>query len=309
VKSLTQALHHFLNHPAGNQWPLFWLVSLPVSSVMALSMLRIEAWNGPAVSSLIQLSVRFAVPFLFLAFAASSLQALYPGPFTRWLLRNRKILGLCFAMSMAWQGTFILWLTTIYRDYYITEVYVLRDAIEGTIGYLFLAAMTFTSFQMGRRQLSARAWRYLHKAGIYFLWAYAYSVYWWEIFYYPDPEALDYLYFVMGFAAFVLRVAAWRSKQLKKLANTPPGRAVSALNQTAVAVLVFSGMALAATSALWLQAARNLFTGHTATHFADTYLPYWPFEPFFPLLLIALAAWFSVSGRERPGPSHGHTAK
>ena len=145
------AMAEVLKKPAFNQWRLFWLVVIPTSLVMIVGMLRTETWNGPAVSSMIQLSVRFAVPWLFLAFAASSLNILFPGDLSRWLLRNRKILGLCFAAAMAWQGTFILWLTIAYSDYYVTEVYVLRDAIEGVMGYTFLFAMTLTSFNFARK--------------------------------------------------------------------------------------------------------------------------------------------------------------
>ena len=133
-----------MKNKAINGWGLFWLISGPISIAMLLAMARIELSSGPAISSMIQLSVRCAVPCLYLAFAASSVQALFPGPFSLWLMRNRKYLGLCFAAAMAWQGLFILWMVTVYRDYYVNEVYVLRDAIEGTTGYLFLLAMTVT---------------------------------------------------------------------------------------------------------------------------------------------------------------------
>ena len=52
---------------------------------------------------------------------------------------------------MAWQGLFILWMVLAYTDYYVNELYVLRDAIEGVGGYLFLTAMTVTSFMPVRR--------------------------------------------------------------------------------------------------------------------------------------------------------------
>lgn len=62
---------------------------------------------------MIQLSVRLSVPWLFIAFVASSLHVVFPSTFSRWLLRNRKIIGLCFAAAMAWQLLFILWLVGI----------------------------------------------------------------------------------------------------------------------------------------------------------------------------------------------------
>ncbi len=93
-----------------NGWNLFWLVTAPISLVMLLTMVRVDLSSAENVSSMIQLSVRIAVPWLFVAFAASSLQVVFPGSFSRWLLRNRKVIGLCFAAAMGWQLFFILWL-------------------------------------------------------------------------------------------------------------------------------------------------------------------------------------------------------
>ena len=48
----------------------------------------------------------------------------FPGPFSRWLLRNRRYIGLCFATAMGWQLAFILWMVIGYWGYYAQEVYV-----------------------------------------------------------------------------------------------------------------------------------------------------------------------------------------
>jgi len=197
-----------------NGWNLFWLITVPISSVMVLSMIRVDLSSAEAVSSMIQLSVRCAVPWLFLAFAASSLQVVFPGSFSRWLLRNRSKIGLCFAAAMAWQLSFILWLVGIHTDYYVNEVYVLSDVVEGVVGYTFLIAMVLTSFKFGRSRLTAKQWKLLHTSGIYWLWAYAWSVYWFNLFYYQDPAVLiDYVYYWGGFLAFGLRICAWSKKR------------------------------------------------------------------------------------------------
>jgi hypothetical protein len=226
-------LKQLLANDKVNGWGLFYLIALPVSVAMVIAMARTDLATGEGVSSLIQLSVRLAVPWLYLAFAASACQQLFPGLWTRWLLRNRKIMGLCFALAMAWQLLFIIWLVTVHSDYYVAEVYVLRDAIEGVLGYLFLLAMTLTSFRFGRKRLSSRAWKRLHTAGIYFLWAYAWSVYWYELFYYEGPQWIDYCYYWAGFAAWGLRVAAWSAKRhgmagKRPMEDTEPAVTVSA---------------------------------------------------------------------------------
>ena len=210
------ALSQILKNKAINEWRLFGRISGPTSIAMVIAMMGIELSSGEAVSSMIQLSVRCAVPWLYVVFAASSIQILFPGHLSRWLLRNRKYIGLSFAAAMAWQLLFIVWLTAVYSDYYIEEVYVLRDAIEGVVGYLFLFAMTITSFRFGRKHLNARQWKLLHKSGIYFIWAYAFSVYWWALFYYPNPLSIDYVFYWSGFLAWALRAAAWSKKRRQR---------------------------------------------------------------------------------------------
>lgn len=216
-------LSDILKHKAINGWKLFWLITGPISVAMLIAMIGRDLSSGPGVSSMIQVSVRSAVPLLYLAFAASSIQVLFPGDFGRWMLRNRKFLGLCFAAAMAWQLFFILWMVTIHSDYYINEVYVLRDAIEGVVGYVFLIAMTITSFQFGRKLINAKQWKLLHKTGIYFLWAYAFSVYWWNLFYYSNPVGLDYVYCWAGFLAWAARAAAWQKKRRQTVEKSSPG--------------------------------------------------------------------------------------
>ena len=274
-------------NPALNRWGLFWLVAGSISIAMLIAMARTGLSTAAGVSSMIQLSVRFAVPWLFLAFTASALQAVFPGRFSRWLLTNRKYIGLIYAAAMAWQGLFILWLLIVHTEHYVNEVYVMRDAIEGAIGYTFLLAMTITSFPFARRRMRAGHWRLLHLSGIYFLWAYAFTVYWWALFYYGNPIFLDYLYYVLGLGAWGLRVMAWGKRKQRQLAdrtssgNKLPWRLLGI-------VFVALGLIVAASGTLWGPTAQRVLYGYTLTRYPELYLPYWPFEPFIALAFLAL---------------------
>ena len=217
------SLNELLKIKLINGWNLFWLITVPISLVMVLTMIRVDLSSAEAVSSMIQLSVRCAVPWLFLAFAASSLQVVFPGSFSRWLLRNRSKIGLCFAAAMAWQLSFILWLVGIHTEYYVNDVYVLSDVVEGLVGYTFLIAMVLTSFKFGRSRLTAKQWKLLHTSGIYWLLAYAWRVYWFNLFYYQDPAVLiDYVYYWGGFLAMGLRMCAWSKKRWRPSAVPIP---------------------------------------------------------------------------------------
>ena len=88
-------------------WRLFAVVSAVITAFMMLRLVTTDFSSPQDLSAMIQYSVRWAVPFIFLVIATSALFRLFPGRSTRWLLRNRRYIGLCFAVAMAWQGAFI----------------------------------------------------------------------------------------------------------------------------------------------------------------------------------------------------------
>ncbi len=288
-----------LQHPALNQWALFRLIVLLQATAMVVLMLRHDLGTAEGVSAMIQGSVRWSVPLLFLAFTASSLPVLFPGNTTRWIQRNRRVLGVAFAAGMAWQASFIVWLVTVHTDYYVDEVYVLRDVIEGLVGYLFLILMTITSFKPGRQRLTPKPaqWKWLHTIGIYFLWAYAFGTYWYAVFYYENPDTLHYLYYALGVAALGVRIAAWVKKQHLSLDKS----AAPTLQQPALRALgrsfILLGMAGAATGWLWQAPAHDHLYGVGWAQFLELYVPYWPFVPYLPLFAIALGAYLLVHAR------------
>jgi DMSO/TMAO reductase YedYZ heme-binding membrane subunit len=286
-----------LKNKAINGWRLFWLISLPMCIVMAIATLRADMSSGAGVSAMIQFSVRWAVPFIYLVVAASSVQILFPGAFPMWWLRNRKYLGLCFAVAMAWQGLFIFIMSTFFRDYYFADIYVLRDELEGSIGYIFLPAMVVTSFQFARKHLNSRQWKLIHKSGIYFLWAYPFSVYWWNLFYYENPLPIDYLYYWSGFLAFALRIAAWgKQRQQAAKRNAPESSAPLAFKVLGGAIITF-GLFASASGLHWQEPVTAFLTSPKWSADLVLWLPYWPFEPYLSLFIIGFGTLLVTKSR------------
>ncbi|MDJ0879172.1 MAG: hypothetical protein QNI86_11205 [Halieaceae bacterium] len=282
-----------LRNPAINEWKLFWLIAAPMALYMVTAMLVRDLATPEGVSSMIQTSVRWSMPWLYLAFIASSLVALAPGEPSRWLLRNRKIMGLLFAAGMAWQISFIIWLVGWHTEYYVDEVYVLRDVIEGLVGYSFLLAMTVTSFKRGRQMFTPKAkqWKLLHKTGIYFLWAYAFGTYWYSVFYYDNPDWVHYLYYWLGVAALSLRIAAWVRKQSAEDTDTQPALAAAG------SVVILLGVIGAATGSQWENLAHTNLEGIAWAMPLELYMPYWPFIPYLPMFALAAGAYLIVRAR------------
>ena len=209
-----------MRHKAVNGWALFSIVVVPMCLAALLAMTAVDLSSSLGVSSMIQFSVRLAVPWLFIAFCASSLVAVFPGEFSRWVLRNRRMFGLCFATGMAWQLFFIVWLVVGHFDYYVEEAYDYLSLLEQVPGYVLLIAMTVTSFRFGRSKLSPKQWKILHTGGIYFIWFVVWTTYWFELFYYDDIQFIDYLYYWTGFTAWAVRMAAWALKRMRQPAAT-----------------------------------------------------------------------------------------
>ena len=284
-----------------NGWQLFWLVSLPISALVVWEMLATDLTTGAGVSHMIGYAVRFAIPLIFIVTAASALHTLFPGSLTAWLLRNRKYIGLCFAVAMGWQGAFILMMSFLHNDYYYTDIYILRDELEGSVGYLFLTAMVITSFRFGRQRLSPQQWRLLHVSGVYFLWAYPFSTYWWTVVgYYGEFTAFDWALYVMGFLAFAARIAAWGKRRLQRIAKDESVNVPTLPQSILGGVLIGLGVYLGATAAYWQHAVSGALLSELWSARLNLWLPYWPFEPFLPLAIIGLGTWLATRARPQP---------
>ena len=281
-------LKALLAHKAINKWRLFWLISIPMFITIVVTMMGTDMSTASGVSSMIGFSVRLAVPFIFLVVAASSMQILFPGSFSKWWLRNRKYIGMCFAVAMSWQGLFIFIMSYFFRDYYFENVYLFRDELEGSIGYIFLPAMVVTSFHFGRKHLSAKQWKLLHKSGIYFLWAYPFSTYWWSLSYYQNPVPLDYVYYWCGFLAFAVRIAAWGKQRRQAMdRNAAESSTPLALRALGSAIIVL-GLVWSAYGLYWQERVTGFLTTPEWSADLVLWLPFWPFEPFLSLFIIGL---------------------
>ena len=281
-------LKALLAHKAINKWRLFWLISIPMLIAIVVTMMGADMSTASGVSSMIGFSVRLAVPFIFLVVAASSMQILFPGSFSKWWLRNRKYIGMCFAVAMSWQGLFIFIMSYFFRDYYFENVYLFRDELEGSIGYIFLPAMVVTSFHFGRKHLSAKQWKLLHKSGIYFLWAYPFSTYWWSLSYYQNPVPLDYVYYWCGFLAFAVRIAAWGKQRRQAMdRNSVESSTPLALKALGSAIIVL-GLVWSAYGLYWQERVTGFLTTPEWSADLVLWLPFWPFEPFLSLFIIGL---------------------
>lgn len=115
----------------------------------------------------LRLSARIAFLLLLVVFVARPLRQLFRTPQTAWLLRNRPLVGVAFAGVH-----FAHLMVIVYRSRQTADFdFTLADNLPGALVYLTIVAMVVTTFGGPRRAMGPKAWRILHKAGLYFVTA------------------------------------------------------------------------------------------------------------------------------------------
>jgi methionine sulfoxide reductase heme-binding subunit len=107
-----------------------------------------------------------AIAFLPI-FAGSPLHRLRPSAATRWIMANRRYLGLSMAASHFWHLIAIVTLVTTSAA--IGASIPMVTKVFGGLGFALIAAMAATSNDASQRALG-RGWGVLHAVGIWVIW-------------------------------------------------------------------------------------------------------------------------------------------
>jgi methionine sulfoxide reductase heme-binding subunit len=149
-------------------WHLLGLTTL-VMAALALWLASMRGFEVDGVRMVVRYTARTSLLFFCLAFSASALHLMWPAPFTRWQLRNRRYLGLSFAVSHLIHAVAIVCFAVMAPPLF-KEATSPASFIFGGIGYGIIIAMAATSFDRTARAVGPRTWRILHTTGVYYLW-------------------------------------------------------------------------------------------------------------------------------------------
>lgn len=137
-----------------------------------------------------------------MAFTASSIQILRPGTYGRWAMKNRRYIGLSFALVHFVHAGLVL------SNLIFTEASRTAPVLTGGgLAYVFLGLMALSSNNASVRKLGAKNWKRLHKIGSYYIWIIFMATTVPEI---PLSWPLGAIIPLVGFSALGLRVAAYR---------------------------------------------------------------------------------------------------
>lgn len=155
-----------------NGWLLLALLSLGLLA-MAFVCLEDHAFDVAGVRLVIRATARTSLVFFALAFSAQAMMTLWPNALTRWQRRNRRQLGLAFAVSHAIHAAAIVAFARM-DPVGFHEHAMPGTLVSGGIAYVFIVAMAATSFDRTAAWLGDRigraAWRALHWIGGYYIW-------------------------------------------------------------------------------------------------------------------------------------------
>lgn len=194
--------------PAG--WPIVGYATVLLFLLFSAEL----GWLGigePGIRQVVRTSAQTSLLLFSTAFAASSLYQVHRSSLTRWLLANRRYIGVSFGLSHFAHLAALIALAVISQPFVDNLNAV--TIVGGGLGYAFLTAMVATSFDRTAAALGTRWWGLLHKVGAYYLWFLFFQSYLPRMFtsvaYTP---AVALLVAVLG-----LRLAVgWRSRQPRR---------------------------------------------------------------------------------------------
>ena len=149
-------------------WSIVGAVAVALILVVTLEAMM----AGPpveAVRGIIRATARTSFVLFSLAFTASAVCYFWPNAWTRWQRRNRRYLGVSFALSHVVHLLAIFALARIAPE----NLAAGTDAatwIFGGLAYVFIGLMAATSFDSTAKLISPRAWSLLHTVGSYYIW-------------------------------------------------------------------------------------------------------------------------------------------
>ncbi|WP_278263015.1 hypothetical protein [Nocardia sp. AG03] len=136
---------------------------------MTLAVLASAGWDTDGYRLLIRSTARTSLALFLSAFLALALHTLRPSEPTRWLVRNRRYLGLSFAMSHGIHLAAIIALATTDSPTFWTLASAL-SIIVGGLGYLAIVFLVATSFDRVTSWFRTDRWHSVVGAGTWLIW-------------------------------------------------------------------------------------------------------------------------------------------
>lgn len=145
------------------------VTALGLALTVALTVVAAPSESASALWLTI-ITARLSLALFLVTFCASAINGLWKGRGGKWLLRNRRFLGLSFATSHVVHAFAFSWFAST-RGQSLPELVGLPTVIGGSVGYLTLLVLAVTSTDAAVRRLGRDRWVVLHRTGMYIFFA------------------------------------------------------------------------------------------------------------------------------------------
>jgi len=134
-------------------------------ALVAIATLYADSYVG-SLPYVMRPTAHMAFAFFWVAFTASSVQRLFPSDYSRWAMKNRRYIGLSFAVIHGIHAVLVLSNITLTDESRPALVF-----LAGTTAYVFLGLMAVTSNNWSVSKLGAKNWKRMHRTGSWYIWA------------------------------------------------------------------------------------------------------------------------------------------
>jgi methionine sulfoxide reductase heme-binding subunit len=134
--------------------------------IVVVSIAYRYGFDVDGIRLVIRTTARTSLLLFSLAFTASAVYRLWPNAWTGWQRNNRRYLGVSFAVSHAVHAIAILIFASLDPEQF-RQMVSAGTFVLGGVAYLFIIAMTLTSFDRTAAWIGPLRWRILHTCGAY----------------------------------------------------------------------------------------------------------------------------------------------
>lgn len=149
-----------------------WRITTLVTFLIVVGLMvnfGLAGWEAPAITDAIDATGRVSLILFSIAFTASSVDSLWPSSLSRWMLRNRRWIGLSFASSHFIHLGLIISMTVFFPDPFVREQ-SMAQWVFGGLAYGFVLLMALTSTDQAQHWMGMKNWKRLHFVGSHWIW-------------------------------------------------------------------------------------------------------------------------------------------
>ena len=126
-------------------------------------------WSADTILVAIRSTGRTSLFLFSIAFTASSIYHFWKAPISKWVLQNRRYIGVSFAASHFIHLSLIILVSVVFPEPFL-EDQAPSQWLFGGIGYVFIALMALTSSDKAQNWMGMKKWKKLHLIGGYYIW-------------------------------------------------------------------------------------------------------------------------------------------